>query len=231
MGKQEANTLNNDLNKAITKAIQIGETKAKQVLETSVANINVMAQAMQVEISEQVERMADNILKTVLENRNKIANNYLAVKGYAGASQDAIVTYVTKGGGKNLFSVGDFLQTVALVADVHTKPAEGVSAGSGVIQPAFGGDIVPDVREINKVAESMQGDGILTVDKIEGKDGTFVYLTATALGLSHKMDDFQGLAARVHHYQDFLAKLSAKLPETKTAKPYFFKPPQWEGDR
>jgi len=205
--------------------------------------------------------MADNILKTVLENRNKIANNYLAVKGYAGASQDAIVTYVTKGGGKNLFSVGDFLQTVALVADVHTKPAEGVSAGSGVIQPAFGGDIVPDVKEINKVnglmdeymhcltqvqmrwpwglgkylinklAESMQGDGILTVDKIDGKDGTFVYLTATALGLSHRMDDFQGLAARVHHYQDFLAKLSAKLPETKTAKPYFFKPPQWEGDR
>merc|ERR1712146_276645 len=40
---------------------------------------------------------------------------------------------------------------------------------------------------INKLAESMQGDGILTVDKIDGKDGTFVYLTATALGLSHKM--------------------------------------------
>merc|ERR1711988_799706 len=245
---------------ANTKAIQIGEVKAKQALEVATSNINVMAQAMQVEISEQVERMADTILTTVLENRNSIANNYLAVKGYVGAAQDQIIDYVQKGDGKALFSIGDFLQTVALVADVHTKPAEGVSAGSGVIQPAFGGSVVPDVKEINKVnglmdeymhcltqvqmrwpwglgkylinklAQSMQGDGVLTVGDVDGKDGQFIYLTASALGLSHKMDDFQQLGARVHHYQDFLSKLSADLPETKTAKPYFVSPPEWQGD-
>merc|ERR1712072_888556 len=206
--------------------------------------------------------MADTVLATVLENRNSIANNYLAVKGYAGANQDRIIEYIQKGGGKNLFSVGDFLQTVALVADVHTKPAEGVSAGSGKIMPAFGGDIVPDVQEINKVnglmdeymhcltqvqmrwpwglgkylinklAASMEKDGVLTVGEVDGKDGQFVYLTATALGLSHKMSDFQGLAARITHYQDFLSNLSAKLPETSPLQeePIYFKPPQWQGD-
>merc|ERR1711959_648574 len=61
------------------------------------------------------------------------------------------IDYVQKGQGKGLSSIGDFLQTVAIVSDVHTKPAMGVSAGSGHISSAFSGDITPDVKELNKV--------------------------------------------------------------------------------
>merc|ERR1711861_54153 len=111
-----------------------------------------------------------------------------------------------------------------------TKAAEGISAGAGEIKAAFGGDIIPEVSEINKVnglvdeymriyaqcrerwpyglgrylleklAESMTKDGVLTVGKKEG--------------------------ARGHHYQDALAKLSAKLPTKKVVEPLAVPPPE-----
>merc|ERR1711998_557087 len=118
--RKEAEAMNIDLNKAIVKAIQIGEAKSQEVLDRGMTNVNAMGRAMMIEIAEQVERMADNVLKTVSEDRQTMANNYLSLKGYAGAGQDTILEYIQKGGGsrKGLNSIGDFLQSVAIVPEV-----------------------------------------------------------------------------------------------------------------
>merc|ERR1712010_411931 len=197
-----------------------------------------------VEIGERVERMADAVYQSFNTNRKVIANNYLSVKGYAGAAQDNIMDYVQKGEG-NLLSIGDFLQSVAMIAKVKITPEEGVSAGGDSIKTPFGGNLVKDVKGMNdvngltnefmktynavrarwtqglgkyllvKLADSMAKGGILAVGKKSGSAGQFIYVTGKALGLSNKMEDFQSLGARVNHYQSFLAKLSAKLPKVK----------------
>merc|ERR1711861_3435 len=136
-----------------------------------------------------------------------------------------------------------------------TKAAEGISAGAGEIKAAFSGDIIPEVSEINKVnglvdeymriyaqcrerwpyglgrylleklAESMTNDGVLTVGKKEGASGQFVYMSGKSVGLSNKLDSFAAIGARVHHYQDALAALSAKLPVKKVVAPLSVPPP------
>merc|ERR1712070_792870 len=199
--RQEAKAMGDDLNKAIVKAIQIGEARAKEVLEVSLANIEVEKKALQIEIQEQVERMADNVFKTVQSKRNVIANNYLSLKGYCGAAQDDIIDYVQKGQGKGLSSIGEFLMSVAVASSIKTKAAFGVSAGSGSIEPAFAGDSVKEVVEISKVnglvdeysklwqqtamaypyglgkylmgklAQSMTANGVLIVGKKNGSSG------------------------------------------------------------
>jgi len=257
--REEAQIMNKDLNKAITKAIQIGEAKAAAVLETGLANVDAMSRAMQAEIKSQVERMADNLFKTIQEKRSHIANNYLSLKGYAGAAQDTIIDYVQKGQGKGLSAIGDFLQTIAVGADIHTKPALGVSAGTGGIVSTFSGDLIPDVKELNKVngladeyyshfadvsarwpyglgkyllmkmGDALHKDGVLTVGKKSGASGQWVYLNGHMLGLSHKMDEFEDIACRLTHYQDFLSKLSAKLPKKKIVEPFFVPSPEYDG--
>merc|ERR1711924_374219 len=92
------------------------------------------------EIGERVERMADAVYQSFNTNRKVIANNYLSVKGYAGAAQDNIMDYVQKGEG-NLLSIGDFLQSVAMIAKVKITPEEGVSAGGDSIKTPFGGNL------------------------------------------------------------------------------------------
>merc|ERR1711871_1699133 len=260
--RKEAEAMNIDLNKAIVKAIQIGEAKSQEVLDRGMTNVNAMGRAMMVEIAEQVERMADNVLKTVSEDRQTMANNYLSLKGYAGAGQDTILEYIQKGGGsrKGLNSSGAFLQSVAVVADVKTKPAEGVSAGAGELIAPFSGSIVPEVKEINKVnglcdeymqvyaavrarwpygigkymlvklADSMTKEGVLRVGSKSGSSGQWVMKNAKTLGLSNKLDEFDSIAVRISHYQDFLDKLSAVLPHKKIIAPYSVPPPEYQGD-
>merc|ERR1712046_544083 len=175
-----------------------------------------MRKALQLEIAERVERMADQVYKGVASNRATIANNYLSVKGYAGSAKNAIVSYIQRGHGKGLASVGDFLQTVAFSAAIRTKAAEGVGAGATKLNPVFGGGIIPAVKELSKVnglvneymqiytavrmrwrmglgkyllgrlAESMQKKGVLTVGKKSGASGQFVYVSGHALGLSSR---------------------------------------------
>jgi len=243
--REESKTMEADLNKSIQAAIQKGEARAKEVLDRGTRDIDQWKQATTIQIGERVERMADAVFQTVNTNRAVIANNYLSVKGYAGAAQDDIIEYIQKGQGKALLSVGDFLQSVAIISEVKTKPAEGVSAGVGAMEPTFGGKIVPDIKEINdingltnefmgvytqvrqrwpaglgkyllvKLADSMAKGGILAVGKKGGSTGQFIHISGKALGLSNKMEDFVGLGARVNHYQAFLSKLSAKLPKVK----------------
>jgi len=159
-----------------------------------------------------------------------------------------------------LSAIGDFLYSVSEGSSIKTKPAEGVAAGAGALTATFSGDIVPEVSEINKVnglvdeymsiftscqmrwpyglgkyllaklSHAMTKDGVLTVGAKEGKSGQWVYLSGKAIGLSSKMDYLASIGARVHHYQDALAKLSAKLPKKAVVKPLTVPPPEWEGN-
>jgi len=261
--REENKAIQKDMNKAITRAIQLGEAKAKALQERAFSNIGAMKKALQGEIAERVERMGDRVFKTINQNRAKSANNYLAVKGYAGAARSRIVKYIQSGRGRNLLSVGDFLQSVALFSSIRTKAAYGVGAGATKVLPAFGGKLIPVVSELNKVnglvneymkiitsvrlrwrmglgkyllgklAKSIQGKGILTVGKVEGKAGKWVYVSGHALGLSNRMNDFTKLSCRLHHYQSFLAKLSSKLPSHMAGgkrKVFDAKPPEWQGN-
>merc|ERR1712216_1110865 len=109
--RTEVKGMGADLNKAIGRAVQLGEAKAKAVLDRANEHMSAMRKALQLEIAERVERMADQVFKGVQQNRATIANNYLSVKGYAGSATNAIVTFIQRGRGKALSSVGDFLQT------------------------------------------------------------------------------------------------------------------------
>jgi hypothetical protein len=257
--REEQRVMNNDLNKRISHAIMLGEAKAKEVLETASANIDAMKRALVSDIGQKVEHMANTVLDAVLEDRQTIANNYLSLKGYAGAAQDKIIDYVQKGQGKGLGSIGDLLQAMAISADIKTEPALGLSAGAGEIMPAFGGSIVADVADLSKVngladeyfkvkqvvdgaypyglgkyllgkfSEAMAKGGVLTVGKKGDNAGQWVMINSEAVGLSSSMEAFEDIAIRVHHYQDFLAKITAYVPEISTVatghpEPPFFAP-------
>merc|ERR1711970_1267451 len=75
----------NDLEKNIRRAIQLGEARAKAVQERAMENMAAEKKALLTTISSSVENMADNI-----------------------------TDYLTKGKGRNLASIGDLLQTVAV---------------------------------------------------------------------------------------------------------------------
>merc|ERR1711959_639178 len=96
----QRSAMKNDLDKALARAIQLGEARAKAVEERANENI------------------ADNVFRLVQGNRQKIADNYLSLKAYAATAADKITDYLSKGKGRNLMSVGDLLQTVAALSTV-----------------------------------------------------------------------------------------------------------------
>merc|ERR1711881_513655 len=128
-----------DLNKAVIRSIQIGEAKGKRLEERARANMSAMRKAMQGEIAQRLEVMSDAVYKGISENRGKIADNYLALKAYCGANAGSIIDYTTKNSGRGLSSVGDLLTTVAALSRIRTKPAEGPGAGGKSVLPLFGG--------------------------------------------------------------------------------------------
>merc|ERR1712159_507238 len=235
-----------DLEKNIARAIQLGEARQKQVLETAMANIATEKKALLTTIGEAVENMADNVFATVDSNRQKIADNYLS-----------------KGKGRNLSSLGDLLKSIGALKDVKALAAKGVGFGGKTIELPFSGSVVKaddSVSKVNglvneylgmmtgvkarwplglgkyliaKLEVAMQGTGALEVDKISDKAGNFVFINAHAVGLSSKLSDFETLAVRMTHYEKMLSTMTAKLPATKLAgKGYLVKvaPPQWQGD-
>merc|ERR1711959_309290 len=247
-----------DLNKAVIRSIQIGEAKGKRLEERARANMSAVRKAMQGEIAQRLEVMSDNVYAAIKGNRGKIADNYLALSANAGA----IIDYTTKNSGRGLSSVGDFLTTVASLSQVRTKPWEGPGAGGKKMLPLFGGKSVPVsqswsktnglcneytkamtlVRQrwplglghylLGKVQASMQKNGLLTVGKVTGKSGQMVFVNGHAIGLSNKLADFDKLACRAKEYQTFLHHLTAKLPKKikkKGKKAFNVKPPEWSG--
>jgi hypothetical protein len=236
-----------DLEKNIARAIQLGEARQKQVLETAMANIATEKKALLTTIGEAVENMADNVFATVNSNRQKIADNYLSLKAYAATAADQVQDYLAKGKGRNLSSLGDLLKSIGALKDVKALAAKGVGFGGKTIELPFSGSVVKaddSVSKVNglvneylgmmtgvkarwplglgkyliaKLEVAMQGTGALEVDKISDKAGNFVFINAHAVGLSSKLSDFETLAVRMTHYEKMLSTMTAKLPATKLA--------------
>merc|ERR1712224_905744 len=104
MIRQQNDAMKRDMDKAIVKAIQIGEAKARRV-----------------------EEGADKAFKTIQGSHAKIADNYLSLKSYAITAKEKLSKYVVEGKGKNLSSLGDLLVNVAALSHVKPKKAEGIS--------------------------------------------------------------------------------------------------------
>merc|ERR1711898_68249 len=132
-----------DLNKAVVMAIDIGEARAKAVEQRINAHLKKTKRYLQTELSEGIDRAADNVFKIVNGKRQKIADNYLSLKAYAVASADLVIDYRKKGkNGRNLSSVGDLLQTVADLGAVKPPKAEGLGMGGKKVPTIFTGKTI-----------------------------------------------------------------------------------------
>merc|ERR1711998_525616 len=117
----------------------------------------------------------------------------------------------------NLSSLGDLLTNIAGLSDVTVEKEEGLSP-TGHLKSIFtGGEI--------------EVDG--SVSKINGFVNVFI--NGHAVGLSNKLNDFEGLAVRMGTYEATLAKLTAALsgkvkPAAGPAPPVYVPAPEWKGD-
>merc|ERR1712072_504689 len=239
--KDHIGALEADMNKRIVRAVQIGEAKAKAVEERIAAHLKKTESVLLVELSNKVEAAADNVLKLVSGNRQKMADNYLSLKAYAVAAVDKVDDYVGKGKGKNLSSIGDLLKTVGDLGAVKAGKAIGLGLGGAYVPPIFAGkkvkvpmsrskinglvnEYTANVAQVrarwplglgkyllDKLEVSMTRKGVLEVDKVQGKAGNFVFINGRSVGLSNKLSDFSSLAVRMTKYESTLAKLTAKL--------------------
>merc|ERR1711907_297878 len=251
--RNQRNAMFSDLNKGLTRAIQLGEAKAKKAQEEAEANIASTKRSLQSTIAVQTEFMADNVFKLLNGKRQKIADNYLSLKAYAA---------VAKGGkNRNLSSVGDLLTTVGALSKIKVKATKGLGFGAKKIPLIFSGKKIAvkgSVSKINglvteymkvlsevrnrfpvglgnylmaKLETSMQGTGALEVDKVQDRAGNYVFVNDHAVGLSSKLHDFATLAVHMAHYEKALAQLTGKLAHHMAAgKSIRVAPPQWQGN-
>merc|ERR1711998_124174 len=139
--KKQNAAMGADMQKAITRAIQEGEAKAKAVAQRAQEHLSNAKQSMLVEITNTVENMADKAFKTIQGSHQKIADNYLSLKAYAVTASSKLEDYVMKGKGKNLSSLGDLLMNIAALSSVKPRKEEGVSASS-TLPEVFSGGVV-----------------------------------------------------------------------------------------
>merc|ERR1711939_250484 len=208
--REQTKSMSQDMQKAISRAIMIGEAKARRVADRARGNLAREKRAMLVEISERVENAADNLFKTIQGSHKQIADNYLSLKAYAVTAGDKLKEYVNKGNG--------------LVNEYS-----GVTNAVRARWPMGLGKYL-----LLKLEESMLGKGALQVDKASNHAGNFVFLNGRAVGLSNKLNDFESLAVRMGHYEATLAKLTASLAGKKHSpagkKPFAVSPPEWPGN-
>jgi hypothetical protein len=243
--KDSVKALEADLNKALNRAIAIGEAKAKAVEDRLALHLKNTKRVLQIELSERVEAASDKVFKMVEGKRSKIADNYLSLKAYAITSQDKVQDYVGKGKGTGLSSIGDLLQSVGLLGAVRAKRRQGIGAGESEVPAIFSGKTVKvssAVSVVNglvdeyttqtnqvrlrwpmglgkylleKLEASMYKKGVLQVGKVAGRSGQHVFVNGHSIGLSNKLGDLQKLAVRLAHYEGTLAKLTSKIALAK----------------
>jgi hypothetical protein len=150
--RAERNGMFADLNKALARAIQLGEARAKKVQEEAQANIKSTQRALTSQIAVQTEFMAENVFKLITGKRQKIADNYLSLKAYAGVAKDAVIDYLSKAGkGRSLSALGDLLTTVGKLFKVKVVPAMGVGFGSRTLPTIFSGRVVKVKGSVSKI--------------------------------------------------------------------------------
>merc|ERR1712054_636485 len=148
--RDQTRAMEADLNRSVVRAIAIGEARAKAVEQRINENLKKTKRYLQTELSEGIDRAADNVFKIVNGKRQKIADNYLSLKAYAVAAADLVIDYRKKGkNGRNLSSVGDLLQTVAALCAVKPPKAEGLGMGGKVVPTIFTGK---NIKVSNAVA-------------------------------------------------------------------------------
>merc|ERR1711881_468673 len=241
--RENTRTMNRDMTRAIARSVQIGEARAKAVEAQAMSNIKKTVSGLRTLASEKIEAMANKVFATVQQNRQKVADNYLSLKAYAGTAADKINDYVAKGKGRGLGSIGDLLKTVGTRVNVKVGKDEGIGAGAKKIPMIFSAKkitvknpvtkikwlvdeyikLLNEVQQrwpiglgkylLSKVEGNMQTRGVLEVDRVAGKAGNFVFINAHSVGLSSKLSDFEGLAVRMTRYQSTLAKLTGKLTQ------------------
>merc|ERR1712225_71829 len=136
--RDQTSALEADLNKSVVRAIAIGEARAKAVEQRINEHLKKTKRYLQTELSEGIDRAADNVFKIVNGKRQKLADNYMSLKAYAVASADKVIDYRKKGkNGRNLSSVGDLLQTIAALGAVKPPKAEGLGMGGKTIPTIF----------------------------------------------------------------------------------------------
>merc|ERR1712230_296139 len=215
--RAQSEAMNADLNKKLVRSIQMGEARAKKAADRAREHLASTKRSVLIEISERVERTADKLFKTIQGNHKKIADNYLSLKAYAATCADKLKEYVAKGKGRNLSSLGDLLNSVTALAPVRAGKAEGIGAGGNNL--------------LMRTESSMQGKGVLQVDKVANKAGNWVFVNGRAVGLSSKLNDFETLAVHMGQYEATLAKMTSKMTTKKKKKgPGYVKPPEWRGD-
>jgi len=260
--RSETKAAEADLQKALDRAISMGEAKAKAVEQRIAEHLKNTKRYLQVELIEQAEKAADNVFNILQGKRQFIADNYLSLKAYSIASADKIQDYREAGKGLALSSIGDLLVTVGALGAVKAPAAEGLGMGGDTIPAIFSGKSVKvsgavaeinglvnefttsskQVRErwpmglgkylLDKLEVSMSAKGVLQVDKVDGKNGNYVYINGRSVGLSNKLSDFSSLASKMSVYEAVLAKLTAKVkspPQVHTQK-ISVSPPEWQGN-
>jgi len=249
--------MKSDMNKAIVKAIQYGEVKAKHEIEDEGKHVLLTT------VSSKIENEADSVFEGVEGGRDKIADNYLSLKAYSIAAADNIEDYLAKGKGRYLSSIGDLLKSVGMLGNVETLPAPGMGFGSKTLPLLFSGKevavdgkstkinglvneymaVLSQVKQrwpmglgsylIGKLETAMEHTGALEVDKVPEKAGNFVFVNGHAVGLSSKLSDFESLAVHMSDYEHILMKLSGNLAKAlpgHTGVKLFVKPPEWQGN-
>merc|ERR1711975_164955 len=92
--RQQTKALEADMNKSITRSIQLGEAQAKATAQRIAEyQKGAVKRFLRVELTERLENAADNVFKTISGKRNKIADNYLSLKAYAIAAKDKVIDY------------------------------------------------------------------------------------------------------------------------------------------
>jgi len=138
--RDQISAMEADLNKSLVRAIAIGEARAKAVEQRINEHLKKTKRFLQTELSEGIDRAADNVFKIVNGKRQKLADNYMSLKAYAVASADKVIDYRKKGkNGRNLSSVGDLLQTISALGAVKPPKAEGLGFGGTKLPTIFTG--------------------------------------------------------------------------------------------
>merc|ERR1712072_661943 len=250
--RKQTKAMERDLNTAVTRAISIGEAKARAVEQRVAAHLKKTKSYLQTELIEQSEKAADNVFAILNGKRQHIADNYLSLKADAVSAKDKIEDYKGAGKGLALSSIGDLLGSVGALSAIKANPAlfSGGNFKSAGSVKAINGLVNEFTQQCNqvrnrwpmglgkylldKLEQSMTGKGVLQVDKVDGHHGNYVYVNGRSVGLSNKLSDFSTLATKMVDYEAVLAKLTAKIqpspPHGAGVKRVTAGPPQWQGD-
>jgi hypothetical protein len=248
-------SLNDDMAKAIIKAVQLGEVRGKKE-EMANGNTNMLTTA-----SEEVEGLADKLFKGVEGHRKQIADNYLSLKAYATASKDELADFLSRHG-RTLSSIGDLLKTIGGLADGGVHTADGVGSGAKVVTLPFSINtirvkhpmtkvnylvneyvgVLTQLQQrwplglgkylLSRVEINMQRRGVLEVDEVSGKTGNYVFINGHSVGLSASLGAFEKLAVRMRAYEQVLRKLTGKVAAVhkKHVGKVYIPPPEWDGN-